>query len=570
MKQIISATFLSFITLVTYSQTTIEGTYLPVKNTRILQAWDTAATTMPIPTIGANQVWDYSAAFGSISDTFELAVKDPIATPHAAYFPQATHASFLRSPFALADSLWLYFTVDTVGIKNLGYYSDKSTSSGLVTAGPPEFVLPMTLAYQDTLVDNSRYEGFLDYSGTPVRVIRTMAKIMSADGYGTLITPDATYSEVMLGKEVINQIDSIFVDFIGTGNYTFATELLDVTHRFHFLRNNTFASTHLMQINTDATETIARYGWYTLPVDFGSIGGTVYDTTGGPIITGEMYLYRENSNFTKNDILATTEINNDGTYQFDSIPYGEYRIAARPDLGAYPNVFTTYYGDTTDWVNCQTAITTADTAGIDINVLYGNAQVGTSSLGGNLSLNIWLKNNDPVPGIDIIVEKDPEEEPIIETNTDIFGNFSFPALDDGDYKIWVDMPGLPMAGTYNFTVSNGTVVNGLDFEVGADEIFPSNMIITSINEPTINQSRRVKIYPNPFVDNTLVNIDTESETKISIDVYDITGKLVYKVIQEQLNVGSTNYTLNDINDAGIYLVKVTLGESVECLRIIKK
>ncbi|MDC0338526.1 hypothetical protein OAN33_03200 [Flavobacteriales bacterium] len=56
MKQIISATFLSFITLVTYSQTTIEGTYLPVKNTRILQAWDTAATTMPIPTIGANQV----------------------------------------------------------------------------------------------------------------------------------------------------------------------------------------------------------------------------------------------------------------------------------------------------------------------------------------------------------------------------------------------------------------------------------------------------------------------------------------------------------------------------------
>jgi len=570
MKSIIPSVLLSFINLITFSQTTIEGTYLPVKNTRILQVWDTAATTMPIPTIGANQVWDYSGAFGSISDTFELAVKDPIATPHVAYFPDATHASFLRSPFGLADSLWLYFTVDTVGIKNLGYYSDKSTSSGLVTAGPPEFVLPMTLAYQDTIVDNSRYEGFLDYSGTPVRVIRTMTKIMSADGYGTLITPDATYSEVMLGKEVINQIDSIFVDFIGTGNYTFATELLDVTHRFHFLRNNTFASTHLMQINTDATETIARYGWYTLPVDFGSIGGTVYDTTGGPITTGEMYLYRENSNFTKNDILATTEINNDGTYQFDSIPYGEYRIAARPNLGMYPNVFTTYYGDTTDWVNCQTAITTGDTAGIDINVLYGAAQVGTSSLEGNLSLNTWLKNNDPVPGIDIIVERDPEEEPVIETNTDIFGEFTIPALDDGDYKIWVDMPGLPMAGTYNFTVANGTVVSGLNFQVGADEIFPTSMVITSINEPTINQSRRVKIYPNPFVDNTIVNIDTESETKISIDVYDITGKLVYKVIQEQLNLGSTNYTVNGINDAGIYLIKVTLGESVECLRIIKK
>ena len=570
MKSILFSALLSFVSLVAFSQTTIEGTYLPVKNTRILQAWDTAATTMPIPTIGANQVWDYSAAFGSISDTFELAVKDPIATPHGAYFPQATHASFLRSPFALADSLWLYFTVDTVGIKNLGYYSDKSTSSGLVTAGPPEFVLPMTLAYQDTLVDNSRYEGFLDYSGTPVRVIRTMAKIMSADGYGTLITPDAAYSEVMLGKEVINQIDSIFVDFMGTGNYTFASELLDVTHRFHFLRNNTFASTHLMQINTDDTETIVRYGWYTLPVDFGSIAGTVFDTTGLPVTTGEMCLYRENSNFTKNDILATTTINNNGTYQFDSIPYGEYRIAARPDLAVYPHVFTTYYGDTTDWVNCQTAVTSGDTAGIDINILYGDAQTGSSTLEGNLSLNTWLKNNDPVPGIDIIVERDPEEEPIIETNTDIFGNFSIPALDDGDYKIWVDMPGLPMAGTYSFTVANGTVVSGLNFQVGADEIFPTSMVITSINETTINQPGRVNVYPNPFVANTILNIDTESETKISIDVYDISGKLVHKVVQNQLNTGSTNYTINGLNDAGIYLIKVILGESVECLRIIKK
>ena len=570
MKSIIFAILLSLISFITFSQTTIEGTYLPVKNTRILQVWDTLCSTMTVPTIGANQLWDYSNAFGSIVDTFELAVKDPVATPHAQYFPDATHASFLRSPFLLADSLWLYFTVDTTGINNLGYYSDKSTSVGLVTAGPSEFLLPMALNYLDTIVDNSRYEGYLDYSGTPVRVVRTMAKIMSADGYGSLITPDASYSDVILGKEVINQIDSIFVDFIGTGNYTFFTQITDITHRFHFLRNNTFASTHLMQINTDTTETITRYGWYTLPVDFGSIAGAIYDTTGGPITTGEMYLYRENSNFTKNDILATTQINNNGTYQFDSIPYGEYRIAARPDLGMYPNVFTTYYGDTTDWVNCQTAITTADTAGIDINVLYGNAQVGTSSIEGNLSLNTWLKNNDPVPGIDIIVEKDPEEEPIIETNTDIFGNFSIPALDDGDYQIWVDMPGLPMAGTYNFTVANGAIVSSLNFEVGADEIFPTTMVITSINESIINQSGRVKIYPNPFVDNTIVNIDTESETKISIDVYDITGKLVYKVIQAQLNSGPTSYTINGLDDAGIYLVKVTLGESVECLRIIKK
>jgi len=89
MKSILSTAILSLISFFTFSQTTIEGTYLPVKNTRILQVWDTLCSTMTIPTIGANQVWDYSGAFGSIMDTFELAVKDPIATPHVAHFPDA-------------------------------------------------------------------------------------------------------------------------------------------------------------------------------------------------------------------------------------------------------------------------------------------------------------------------------------------------------------------------------------------------------------------------------------------------------------------------------------------------
>ena len=83
MKSSIFAILLSLISFITFSQTTIEGTYLPVKNTRILQVWDTLCSTMTVPTIGANQLWDYSNAFGSIVDTFELAVKDPIATPHA-------------------------------------------------------------------------------------------------------------------------------------------------------------------------------------------------------------------------------------------------------------------------------------------------------------------------------------------------------------------------------------------------------------------------------------------------------------------------------------------------------
>ncbi len=567
MRRIFYTLLLLSTCLTGFSQATIEGTYLPVINTRILQVWDTAAPTMNVPTTGANQIWDFSNDFSAIVDTFEMAVKEPTTTPYFNYFPDATHASYLRSPFQLADSLWLYFEVDTSGMYNLGYFSEKQDFDSVVFATPPEFVIPMEFTYGDVFTDTSRYAGDITYQGFPAKLVREAHKVMSANGYGTLITPDATFNEVILGTEEIYQYDTLYLDVMGNGNYApFWTDSSD-WHRFHFMRNNTFATTYLMEINTNVAETEVKYGWYTLPVDFGSISGYVYDTTGIGVSDGEMYLYREHSNFTKNDILATTMINSDGSYQFDSIPYGEYRIAARPNLAIYQNAFTTYYGDTTDWVNCQTVITSGDTTGIDINILYSNPQTGTSQLDGNISYNSLLKNNDPVPGIDIIVEKDPEEDAIVETTTDAFGNFTIAALDDGNYKIWVDIPGLPMAGTYNFSVSNGTVVSNLDFEVGADEIFPSTMV--SIQEQMI-QKGKVSIFPNPFDETAIISLDINDATQVSIDVYDITGKLITNLVRNKTVNGQTTIALDQITESGIYLVKVTMGSHVECLRIVKR
>ncbi len=551
-----------------YAQPTIEGTYLPVRNTSIKQVWDTAALTMPVPTTGPNQVWDYSGAFSNIVDTFDLAVYEPAATPYFSDFPDATHSSFLTSPFELADSLWLYFIVDTNGIQNLGYYSDKSTVQGLIESSPTEFVMPMELDYLDTHMDTSRYEGFVTYQGIPAKFVRVMHKTMIAEGYGTLITPDGTYSDVMLGKEAIYEFDSIFVDLTGTGVYNLFSVMSSDWHRFHFLRNNTFASTHLMQINTNMAETVVRYGWYTLPVDFGSIEGTVYDTTGLPVTDGEMYLYREHSNFTKNDILATTVINFDGTYTFDSIPYGEYRIAARPDLsGIYNHAFTSYYGDTTDWVNCETVITSGDTSGVNINLLYAEPQSTPVTITGNVALNSLLKNNDPIPGIDIIVDKDPEDEPVIETTTDALGNFAFPYLDDGDYTIWVDIPGLNMAGTYNLTVAGGLVVSNLDFEVGSDSIYPSSMV--SSIAPVQAHKGNVQVYPNPFTNNTTVNIELEEEAVICIEILDVSGKLIASLVQDQSAIGRKKFTIDQIKNAGLYFVKISINDRTEVIRIAK-
>ncbi|MBK6521859.1 MAG: hypothetical protein IPG08_05785 [Sphingobacteriaceae bacterium] len=103
-------------------------------------------------------------------------------------------------------------------------------------------------------------------------------------------------------------------------------------------------------------------------------------------------MYRENSNFTKNDILAKAKINSSGYYNFDSIPYGLYRIAIRPDPALYPTSMITYVGDTTNWINALTITTTTLTSpGHNVHVKSHQAPSGTNNLHGQVMLNLGLQ-----------------------------------------------------------------------------------------------------------------------------------------------------------------------------------
>lgn len=575
MKKIFTIFLLAF-GFSTIAQPVIEATYLPVHNTIIRQVYDTVANDLIVPTKGANQVWDYSWRYTNVLDTFDLKTFDAATTPHVNHFPNATHASFLRAPFSFADSVFNYFIVDTNGIQNLGYFSEKKEFDTTFISSPTEWVIPFEMHYLDHIYDTSVTEGILkDYyffggSYYDIKYISHRTKDMLVDGYGTLSTPLGTFNDVLLGTEKQHVLDSFFVD-LGAG-WTYAYLNDKYFHRFHFLRNNTFATSHLMQLNSDTAETTISFGWYTLPADIGSISGTVYDTTGMPVTNGDMILYREHSNFTKNDILATTIVDGAGNYQFDSIPYGEYRIACRPDLQVYTNAMTTYVGDTTDWINCQTVITTANSSGNDITLVYHENQSGAGSIAGSLQFDYSYSkkgNGDPIPGIDIIIEKTPSGKNVAETRSGIAGGFNMSGLNDGDYKLFVDIPGLNMAGSYDFTINGGTVVSSLDFKIGFDSIHPVG--ISTTIEPVNLSNSVIKAYPNPFSTSTNIEIDIKEKSNVKINVYDIIGNKVEELINSELYSGIHKFNFGTKNNsAGIYFVKININGEQEELKLIHR
>jgi len=569
----------------------IEGQYFPVRNTSIKQVWDITPGSMSVPTIGPNQVWDYSFSnnqFMNVVDTFLSKMLDPATTPYSQYFPGATHATFIRTPFDnFSDSLYSYFLVNQDGTYNLGGFNIRSPYDSTIKNTNTEFMAPTDITYLGGFTDTTRYVGFAkNYQGFKVKIKGTKYKTETYVGYGTLKLPNGTFNKVALIQETNNAIDSIYADLLNNGNYTYQGLNTSSAKNYKFLRNNTFGSAYLMYLSANPQNTQVQYGWYTLPIDFGSITGTVYTNTleTTPVTNGEVYLYRENSNFKRNDILAKAKLDASGNYKFDSIPYGEYRFAVRSNTLAYPNNMITYLGDKTDWLQATTIITTTSTpvsSGHKIHVQFHAAPSGSNNITGQLLSNPLVMRSagamasKPVPRIGIVVKKNPGSSAARTIVTDSLGQFDLgSSLEDGSYTLFVDIPGLYMAGTYSFTVLGGQAVNGLDFTAGTDSIHPYSSAVISVKEISkTSNNLSMNVYPNPYNTNATIEVKLNTASNVVLEVYNMLGEKIQILDNSQKQSGTYkyNFSAKSLNfSTGVYFVKLSAGNNSKVIKIIEQ
>jgi hypothetical protein len=140
-----------------------------------------ATTTAPgLP--GANQTWDFSAlSFVSVGNVEVIA---PSSSPIGSSFPNATFALSL-----VGQNSYSFFQVSATK-KEVLAWTISTPGTGNDYSPNPKTTLPFPFNFQDAVTDTWQKVG-----GSLENVT------VSYDGYGTLITPTQTYSNVVRVKE---------------------------------------------------------------------------------------------------------------------------------------------------------------------------------------------------------------------------------------------------------------------------------------------------------------------------------------------------------------------------------
>jgi photosystem II stability/assembly factor-like uncharacterized protein len=89
--------------------------------------------------------------------------------------------------------------------------------------------------------------------------------------------------------------------------------------------------------------------------------------------------------------------------------------------------------------------------------------------------------------------------------------------------------------------------------------------LTDIN----NQPSALNIYPNPFSDETSINYSFEKESNVTISIYDMNGRLIKTLVDNEQQIGKHTIKLNNL-DSGIYILKATMRDKSYVSKLVKK
>lgn len=210
-----------------------------------------------------------------------------------------------------------------------------------------------------------------------------------------------------------------------------------------------------------------------------------------------------------------------------------------PPEVTYPDLPTLYYvsgGVTHRWSDA-TVLTTG--CGIE-NSLIKNVSTSTlTPLNGQTTIEGAVfyqytgkvQAEDPIPGVDVVVEKVPPGNSLSVVTTDSEGRFSFnfvpQTLGDTVYNFYVDLPGVPMEDNYFLSVSaNDVLIQNVHFCLIEDSTAIQTCSVLAVSGPQPVNAASLSVFPNPAGDMVRFRVSGPGSGVDGVSLLDLTGRVV--------------------------------------------
>lgn len=300
-----------------------------------------------------------------------------------------------------------------------------------------------------------------------------------------IVEPSALSATFSSNAESCNQANGALNTTItgGTSPFTFLWNNGATTQNINGLIAGSYSVTisDANSCTSMSTLTVVRDGIVTL-------NGLV-QMQGNPVVSGQVTLY-EVIDTTAYLPIAVSPIDGSGNYFFpELLPAKKYIIAAQPDTAVNPTAVVTYNDNTHRWNLASQIIPVcyqSQTINIDLIVLNppaGNGTITGQIIDASDSSN-HRRPGEPVIGVDVSVEQIPGGSQVMRTTTDSNGVYKFVSVPDGDYQIFVSVPGCNMISTYDVTISGADSISEQLFYV--DSVHATIDTLTSLPEILCN------------------------------------------------------------------------------------
>lgn len=277
-------------------------------------------------------------------------------------------------------------------------------------------------------------------------------------------------------------------------------------------------------------------------------------------------------------ILEITQPNDSAFFSFGPIPEGDYVIqASYTSEVAGENYISTFSGNSYLYQEADTiSVSTCDSLSYSINLINPATINGDGALSGFIYFYNFLlgktENNDPIPLIDVVVEKDstPTNQlvPVRYVQAHLVSGFTnlyfyeSDSLPFGDYEIQVVVAGIPQIGFYSpvLTVANDSIPH-LNFcvdpySLGVVDICDFDTVPDLMVGQPESPTQDLHFSPNPTDGNFIIHWLGANQT-CQIEILDLNGKLVFQELVEsnELKVGKNIKSM--WLRAGIYMLRIS-------------